>query len=179
MKENNYISAYYLDDDELIAGIKQLKEKSISINNVLTPFPVHGLDHLLGFRRSWIARVGFIGGAIGAICGFWFQTWIFTIDYPINYGGKPFFAVPSFIPVTFECAILFAAFSMIMAFFIRGNLGAGAKNKIYHEDITDDKFVVVVDTDDKSEQDIETLKADISNTGASIIEVKTSASNGE
>ena len=61
-----YISAYFEDEEDLLSGIKQLKENDVDVLDVFTPFPVHGLDKLLGLRRSWLPRVGFIGGTINA-----------------------------------------------------------------------------------------------------------------
>jgi hypothetical protein len=141
---NKYITAYYQDENDLLKGLRQLKEKGLEIMDVLTPFPVHGLDKVLGFERSKLTRVAFGAGALGAIIGFGFQAWVFTKAYPINFGGKPFFAIPSFIPVTFELAVLFAAFAMVIAFFIRSKIGPGAKTVIHDERITDDIFLVVV-----------------------------------
>ena len=114
MATASYIKAYYEDEENLLDGLKKLKEKGVEILDVLTPFPVHGLDHTLGYRRSWISRVGFIGGVIGGSSMFYFMTWIFTKNYPLNIGGKPFWSVPSFIPITFECTVLFAAISMVV-----------------------------------------------------------------
>lgn len=170
MKDNTkYISAYYEDEEVLIAGLKNLIKNKVKIIDVFTPFPVHGLDKILGYRRSWLPRVGFIGGTIGAVAGFYFQAWVFTEGYPMNIGGKPSIAIPSFIPVTFECAVLFAAFFMVFAFLFRSKLGFGSENKIYDPDITDNHFVVVTGFDkDKIK---ETVK-NIEETGAKIIEIK-------
>ena len=165
-----YISASYQDDDELLSGLKILQKKGLSIIDVLTPFPVHGIDKVLGYRRSWIARVGFIGGAIGAISGLALQIWVFTRGYPINFGGKPFLSLPSFIPVTFELTVLFAAFAMVFAFFMRSNLGMGARNKIYHERITDDTFVVVVKA---TSSEADSIKNTLIEAGADIVEDNT------
>jgi hypothetical protein len=53
-------------------------------------------------------------------------------------------------PVTFEIAVLFAAFAMVIAFFIRSNIGPGAKTVIHDERITDDIFLVVVKVEDET-----------------------------
>lgn len=173
MTQAKYIKAYYLEDDQLMKGLKDLRKKGIEILDVLTPFPVHGIDKVLGYRRSWISRVGFIGGAIGAASGFFFQTWVFTKDYPLNIGGKPFFAVPSFIPVTFECTVLFAAFAMVFAFLIRSKLGPGSNPEIHDEKITDDRFLVLVGMGgDHSDKHIATISKSLKESGAEGITVK-------
>ncbi len=143
MTQATYIKAYYRDADALKRGLEHLKANGVEILDVLTPFPVHGLDRILGYRRSWIGRVGFIAGAVGAITGFYFQTWIFTKSYPLNIGGKPFLSVPSFVPVTFELSVLFAAFAMVIAFLIRSKLSPGQAPIIHNERITDDLFMVL------------------------------------
>lgn len=173
MAQAKYIKAHYTDDDDLLKGIKSLKKEGVNILDVLTPFPVHGLDKALGYRRSWIARVGFIGGAIGAITGFLFQAWVFTKAYPMNIGGKPFFAVPSFIPVTFELTVLFAALAMVFAFLFRSKLGPGADPIIHDERITDDRFVILVGLGgDASETNVSKLSKALSSAGAEGVTVK-------
>jgi hypothetical protein len=173
MIHTKYIKGYYDDDEKLIEGLKFLKSKNIEILDVLTPFPVHGIDKILGYRRSWIARAGFIGGALGAITAFSFQTWVFTKNYPLNFGGKPLFSVPSFIPITFELTVLFAAFSMVFTFLIRSKIGPGAEPFIHDERITDDHFVVLVGTgSDTTDGNATTVSAILSESGALGVEAK-------
>jgi len=153
-----YIS---VDEQELFASIKAVQDAGIEIFDVLTPFPVHGLDKALKLRPSKIATVGFISGAFGALAGFLFQTWTSSVAWPLNIGGKPSWAVPSFIPVTFETTVLFAVLGMIIAFLYKSKLFPGRKNKIYHEGITDDYFVMILDYDkdisEAKKQEIEQL----------------------
>ncbi len=141
----NYISVEFEDEQELLTSIKVIKDKGFKIYDVFTPFDVHGLDKALKIKPSKIPIVGFIAGSIGAISSFFFQFWISAIDWPLNIGGKPFFAAPSFIPVTFEMTVLFAVLGMIIAFLFKSNLYPGSKNKIYHDRITDDNFVIILD----------------------------------
>ena len=158
-----YITGYFEDEVDLKVAIKQLKEKNIPIKDVFTPFPVHGLEHVIGYRKSNLPKVAFWAGALGAACGLSFQAWIFTVAYPLNFGGKPYFSLPSFIPVTFELTVLFAAFSMVFAFLIRSGLGMGAKNKIWDERITDDRFLILLEPEG---QNMDNYKAALEETGA-------------
>lgn len=169
---NNYITAYYSDEEELIEGLKQIQDNGVKVDDVLTPFPVHGLDKILGLRRSRLTRVAFAGGAIGGILGFIFQTWVFTNAYPINFGGKPYFAVPSFIPVTFELTVLFAAFSMVIAFFVYYGLGPGAKPVIHDEQATDDRFLMVIKTDNEDSVKVKEIESILLDAGAQGITFK-------
>jgi hypothetical protein len=117
--------------------------------------------------------VAFWGGAVGAIAGFGFQAWVFTSAYPLNFGGKPFFSVPSFIPVTFEVTVLFAAFSMVIAFLANNKLGPGSNNIIHDERSTDDRFLVVVKVDDNNmAESIRKIKLALAEAGAEGITLK-------
>jgi hypothetical protein len=144
MENKNYISVFFDDEKPLLGAVKKLLESNEKIIDVLTPFPVHGLDKALSMKRSRIPLIGFIFGALGGLLGFIFQAWVFTIDYPLVFGGKPFLSVPSFIPVTFECTILFAAVSMVAAFLIKSRLKPDKEFEPIDEGITDDRFVILV-----------------------------------
>lgn len=169
---NRYITAYYHDEEELLGGIEQIKAKGLSIADVLTPFPVHGLDKAIGLKRSRLTRVAFAAGAVGAAVGFLFQTWVFTNAYPINFGGKPYFAVPSFMPVTFELTVLFAAFAMVIAFFVTNKLGPGANNIIHDERITDDRFLLVIPVENESDARITEIESILVQAGAEGVTLK-------
>ena len=167
----SYISAYFTDEENLLRASKTLMEKNISILDVLTPFPVHGLDKVLGLKESNLPTVGFIAGGIGTLLAFGFQTWAFVIDYPLFIGGKPHFSVPAFIPITFEVTVLFAAIAMVFAFLFRSKLGLGAKNKIHDERITDDRFLIIIDAE-KEESQFDEVKAILEQESAHDIQLK-------
>jgi hypothetical protein len=82
------------------------------------PFPVDGLTEALGWRTNAIPLIGFAGGLTGALTGIGMQYWIHAIALPINVGGRPLDSWPSFLPVTFELGVLFAALSMVAGLFI-------------------------------------------------------------
>ena len=155
------VSGYFEHPGDLVDAVSEIREKNLPIEDILTPFPIHGLDELAGLRKSRIPTLGFIFGGIGAILAFWFMTWIFTVDYPLNIGGKPYFSVPSFIPITFEVTVLFAALAMVFGFLIKSKLGMGAKPKIYDEKITDNHFVVILKggTDTELDKALQVLSA--------------------
>ena len=169
MANANYISIYFDDEVPLLKAVGKLKERNEDILDVLTPFPVHGLDKALSMKRSRIPLIGFIFGALGAILGFGFQTWVFTINYPLVYGGKPFFSAPSFIPITFECTVLFAALGMVSAMLIKSKLKPDRKFIPFDESITDGKFIIIVKADElESTRDRITLTL----SGINTIEIK-------
>ncbi len=163
MAQKAFVSGYYLDDKDLVEGIKALQEKNIEIADVRTPFPVHGLDKVLKLRRSRLPRAGFFAGAMGTAIGFGFQAWVFTEAWPLNFGGKPFLSVPSFIPVTFELTVLFAAFALVFGFLISSKLGPGADNIIFDEEVTNDRFQILLEV---TASDSEVLQAELQSAGA-------------
>jgi hypothetical protein len=79
-----------------------------------TPFPVEGLHEVIGFPRNRVPLIVLIGGLVGGTLGYGFQYWVSKIDYPLNIGGRPLHSWPSFVPVTFEMTILFAALSAVL-----------------------------------------------------------------
>jgi hypothetical protein len=93
-----------------------------------------------------------------------------TTNYPINFGGKPNWALPSFIPITFELTVLFASVGMVLTYCVRNKLFPGYVPRIFDKRTTDDRFALVFDIEGKSDSDIEKIKQLCSSNGA--IEVK-------
>ena len=109
MKEyQEVLYGLYDDETELLSAVRQANTDHLDIMDVYSPFPVHGLDPLLGLSESRLHIAGFVYGAIGTLTAFLFMTWVFTRDWPIIFGGKPYFSAPAFIPITFELTVLFA-----------------------------------------------------------------------
>jgi len=91
----------YNDEDVLMDAITKAQKDHLDIHDVFTPFPVHGLDDVMGLSESRLHIAGFVYGALGTLTAFLFMTWVFTRDWPIIFGGKPYWSVPAFIPITF------------------------------------------------------------------------------
>ncbi len=147
-KSREVIFGLYDDEEDLMDAIKIANKDHLDIYDVYTPFPVHGLDPILGLEESRLHIAGFIYGAIGTLTAFLGMTWIFTQDWPIIFGGKPYWSVPAFIPITFELTVLFSAIGMVVTFYTVCGLGPGVQNPILHDRITDDKFCIAFDTHD-------------------------------
>jgi hypothetical protein len=163
----------YNDEEDLKSAIKVANDGHLDIMDVYTPFPVHGLDPVLGLKESRLHYLGFIYGATGATFGFLTMSWIFTRDWPIMFGGKPYWSVPAFIPISFEMTVLFAAWGMTITFYTICGMWPGVKAKTLDDRITDDKFCVAFDVTDASEGDVDQLKGFFSRTNAAEVNVKT------
>ena len=159
----------YDDETDLLRAVKVAQDKHIDIMDVYTPFPVHGLDPLLGLSESRLHVAGFVYGALGTLTAFLGMTWIFTKDWPVIFGGKPHWSVPAFIPITFELTVLFAAIGMTFTFYIVCGLGPGVTNEVLDDRITDDKFCIAFDESEVNSSEVESF---LSSTGASEINKK-------
>jgi len=161
MSNRKYISISFNDEVPMLQAVRKLRDSNETILDVLSPFPVHGLDDALSIKRSRIPVGGFIFGALGAILAFGFQAWVFTIDYPLIIGGKPYFSIPTFIPITFEVTVLFGGLSMVAAFLIRSKLKPEIEFESFDERITDDLFVILIDSGEEKTT-VESIKATLS-----------------
>jgi hypothetical protein len=175
MKDQNKEVLYGLYDDEeiLLKAVRQAKNDHLEIMDVYSPFPVHGLDPLLGLSESRLHQAGFVYGAIGTLTAFLFMTWVFTRDWPIIFGGKPYWSVPAFIPITFEVTVLFASVGMVVTFYTICGMAPGVTNPTLDDRITDDKFCIAFQTNGASEAEVDRLKSFLSSTGASEVNSKT------
>jgi hypothetical protein len=170
---DKYVVGLYDDEEVLLSAVKKVKQAGFNIHEVVTPFPVHGLDDALGHRQSRLHTVGFVGGATGFTIAISFMIWAATSSYPTNYGGKPYLSLPSYIPITFELTVLFAAISMVVAFFIRCGLSISAKPKIYDERTTDYLFGMAIKvTEDTTPEDYSRINDTFTKTGVAEIKVR-------
>jgi len=174
MSSSKVIYGLYDDDDKLVHATKILVGKGYSINEVYSPFPVHGLDTAMGLKYSRMAITSFIYGIIGAFLITLLMWYIMVSDWPMIIGGKPNFTygqnLPAFIPVTFEATVFFAAHLMVITFLFRCGLypgrGVFAGSKKYNPDprTTDDKFLMEICEEDANK--IKKIKALMKETGA-------------
>lgn len=164
------IFGLYNDEQDLLKAVKKAKHDHIEIMDVFSPFPVHGLDPLLGLEESRLHIAGFVFGMLGTLTAFLGMTWIFTKDWPLIFGGKPHWSVPAFIPITFELTVLFASIGMVTTFYIVCGMGPGVTNPTLDDRITDDKFCIAFDKAHVSEGDARRF---FESTGASEVNTKT------
>lgn len=151
----NVIYGLYDDEQDLLRAVKKANDKHLEIMDVFSPFPVHGLDPLLGLEESRLHIAGFVYGMLGTLTAFLGMSWIFTKDWPVIFGGKPYWSVPAFIPIVFELTVLFASIGMVVSFYIVCGLGPGVVNTHLDPRITDDKFCLAFDESEVNSADVE------------------------
>ncbi len=155
-KNKHFIVGVYSDDEVVLKAIKKIREERILVHEVYSPFPVHGIDDALGYKRSRLPIAAFLFGALGTFLALTMQFWMMGVDWPMIIGGKNFASLPPFIPVTFELTVLLSALGMVGTFMIASDLKPYKKIRIFDPRVTDDKLVIAVDlgNNDRSKEDI-------------------------
>jgi hypothetical protein len=119
--------------------------------DVVTPFPVHGMDSAMGLKRSKVPRFTLVGGSCGFTFGMLMVWYMNAYDYPLIVGGKPFFSPMFAFPVAYELTILFAAFGSIIGMFLLNRLPMHYHSVLKSERIeqaTNNRFLVVIEARD-------------------------------
>jgi hypothetical protein len=131
----------------------------VKIHEVFSPFPVHGLDDVLGYRRTRLPIAAFMFGITGTCLALFTQIWMLGYDWPMIIGGKNHASLPPFIPVTFEFTVLCSAFGMVITFLIVSDMKPYKWPRQFDLRSTDDKHVVAIDlaTNKLSKQELTQL----------------------
>lgn len=103
------IAALFDTPDDIIRASEETVKKGFKSFDVNTPYPVHGFEKAMNMKPSMLGFITLFIGVSGAAFALLFMSWVTLIDYPLIVGGKPFFAWPAFIPVTFEVTVLSAS----------------------------------------------------------------------
>lgn len=141
---NNYIIGLFNDEDILLEAVHKVRKSGVKIEEVYSPFPVHGLDDALGYKRSRLPVAAFLFGLTGTILALTMMTYMAAIDWPMIIGGKDFWALPDFIPITFELTVLISAFGMVTCFLVVSNLKPYGTPRIFDLRSTDDMHVMAL-----------------------------------
>ncbi|MBN8836791.1 MAG: DUF3341 domain-containing protein [Sphingobacteriia bacterium] len=170
MAKKTFVVGCFDDEEVLFPAIKKVRTAGYKIQDVYTPFPVHGLDHALGMRETSLHTAGFIYGITGTTTALSCISWILTSDWPLNIGGKPHFALPAWIPIMFELTVLFSAVGMVLTFCYLCQLAPFVKKHHFHARATDDLFVMPIECTSKT--NIDDLQAFLKNAGAVEVNVQ-------
>jgi len=154
------IHALYNDDDILMHAVKKVRAAHHHIEEVYTPFPVHGLDKAMGLEDTRIAITSFMYGCLGLTVAITMMNYIMIEDWPQDIGGKPSFSylenMPAFVPIMFELTVFFAAHLMVITFYLRSRMWPFKKAENPDVRTTDDHFLMEVEVHD-NEKELEAL----------------------
>ncbi|WP_026711177.1 DUF3341 domain-containing protein [Flavobacterium filum] len=156
------IQALYNDDDILMDAVKETRKAHHHIEEVYTPFPVHGLDKAMGLAPTRIAIASFLYGCVGLSVATWMMNYIMIQDWPQDIGGKPSFSyienMPAFVPIMFELTVFFAAHLMVITFYMRSKLWPFKSAENPDVRTTDDHFLMEVAVHNNEEELTDFLK---------------------
>ena len=159
------------DEDVMMKALVSLKQAGNRVTDVISPYPVHGMDAALGLNPTRISICCFLYGITGCCLAVLMMWYMNIFDWPMDIGGKPSFSLyknfAAFVPVTFETTVLCAAHGMVITFYLRSKLLPGVEPPIYHARQADDYFVMTVESDEK---DVKKVISALTKSGA--LEVK-------
>jgi hypothetical protein len=113
----SYVLGEFQEDRALCDAARRLRELGFGTLDAHSPVPIHGVDEALGLKRSAVPLIAFCGMLVGAGGGYLMMWWMNAVDFVIPVGGRPAHAAPAFVPITFECAVLVTAISIVAGLF--------------------------------------------------------------
>jgi hypothetical protein len=152
MARKKFVVGCFDEEGVLFDAVKKVRKAGYKMHDVYTPFPIHGLDRVMGLRDTSIHTAGFLYAIFGTSTALSFITWVFTKDWPLNIGGKPHFALPAWIPITFEFTVLCSCVGMVLTFCYLCQLAPFVKKHHFHARATDDLFVMVIECSAKTNE---------------------------
>jgi hypothetical protein len=163
----SFVVGIFDDEDILLEGVEKVRDNGVKIHEVYSPFPVHGLDEALGYKRSRLPMAAFLFGMTGTGLALTMQIWMLGYDWPMIIGGKNFASLPPFIPVTFELTVLLAALGMVATFMIVSDMKPYKWPRQFDLRSTDDKHVMAIDLALNAGKSKEDIKRILKEAGAS------------
>ncbi len=160
------ILGIFEEEGSLISALKIIRDKNIEVTEVFTPYPIHEVFEIMK-RKTKLQIATFLFAAFGLVISYVFIYWTSVISYPLTYGGKPYHAIPSFIIICFVTTICVSILLSVITFFIRSRLYPGKKPTIVDPRITDNAFVILINTQpEMSSNDIKTINSLLMKNGA-------------
>jgi hypothetical protein len=163
------IYAMYDDDDVLKDGAKKLVAKGVKISEVFSPFPIHGIDPIIGIKNTRLGIMAFIYGLTGTVLATLGMRFFMISDWPMNIGGKPNGSylnnMLAFVPITFEFTVLCAAHGMAITYLLRNKTLPGLPAQNPDPRTTDDKFVMEIRLSENTKFNATELETMLKETG--------------
>lgn len=169
----NFLVGVFEDEDVLLDAVRKVRSGGVKIHEVYSPFPVHGLDEALGYKRSRLPIAAFLFGLTGTSIALLMQIWMLGFDWPMIIGGKDHVSLPPFIPVTFELTVLLAALGMVGTFMIISGMKPYGWPRQFDIRSTEDKHVMAVDIDANGAKSRDEITRILREAGASEVNTKT------
>lgn len=163
------IYAMYDDDDVLKDGAKKLVAKGVKVAEVFSPFPIHGIDPIIGVKNTRLGIMAFLYGLTGLMLATVGMRFFMIDDWPMNIGGKPNSTyldnMLAFVPITFEFTVLCAAHGMAVTYMLRNKTLPGLPAQNPDPRTTDHMFVMELRMSQNSQFSEEQLHDMLKSTG--------------
>lgn len=138
------VVGFFSGPEVLLEAMKKLKEARYESYDAFSPYPIHGMDHAQGLKRSILPFFTFAAGLTGVSVAFLLEYWTSAVSWPIIVGGKPFNSWPAFVPVMFELTILFAGLSTAFGMFFLNRL-PNLNKRSFDPGITSNRFALIIE----------------------------------
>lgn len=131
------LMAEFDNPGDLVHATNESRKRGFKEMDAYSPYPIEELADAIGFHKHELPMIVLTGGILGLLSGYFMQYFISAVDYPLNIGGRPFHSWVAFIPVSFECTILLAAFSAVF-----GMLALNGLPTPYHPVFNSERFAL-------------------------------------
>ena len=109
-----------------------------------SPYPVHGLDPVLGLQRSLLGRPVFMTALAGFAFCFIGIAYLMVFDWPVIYAGRPYFTWTLWVVPMLEAGLLFAALANLKLCFAACKLLPDPFTRLPDPRLTDDQFCLAI-----------------------------------
>jgi hypothetical protein len=138
------VTAGFYRDQTAFTGALRAAVADRLAPQAFTPYPVHGLDAILGLKRSFIGRPVFGVILLGFCVALWMCDYTMDQDWPLNVGGKPYFAWQTFKVVSLETGLLLGALTNFILAAHTCRLLPRPDTRLPDASMTDDTFTIVL-----------------------------------
>lgn len=162
----------FADVTSVVDAARKTRAAGYKVWDVHSPFPIHGIDAVIGIRPTILPWLVLCGGVVGAGCGFLLQWFCNAFDYPILVSAKPMLSLPANIPVIFESAVLLSALTAVFGMLALNRLPL-LYNPLFKSArfrrVTNDRFFIWIDASD-AKFDEKSAADFLSSVGATAVE---------
>ena len=146
------VTALFNDPNAITSAAKKVANAGFTKWDVNSSYPIHGIEKAMKLKPSMLGIVTLISGLSGIVVALLMMWWTMSVDYPMIIGGKPYFSLPAFIPITFEVTVILATVSTVVAMFafffgLPRNVHA-LHDTVYMKKVSRDHFGIVIEAID-------------------------------
>ena len=152
----------FQDPETALDAAGKLKNAGFERPELMSPIPIHGVEEVLGPKKSVIRRFTLFGGIFGGLAGFALAAGT-AVLYAHPTGGRPIITMPPFLIITYEMTILCGILATVLGFLISARFPA-IRERVYEPETAIDKFAVTVLCD--TEEQLNRAEAILRDNGA-------------